>query len=89
MHTQDYIDLETQYNAHNYHPLDVVIEKAEGVWVTDVDGNTFIDFTGGAILSEHARDIGEAMCVSAIDCEHGHRDTLVLTYRRDGFQDEC
>ena len=44
MNTQDYIDLENQYNAHNYHPLDVVIEKAEGVWVTDVDGKRYLDF---------------------------------------------
>jgi ornithine--oxo-acid transaminase len=44
MQTQDYIDLEDQYNAHNYHPLDVVIEKAEGVWVTDVDGKRYLDF---------------------------------------------
>ena len=44
MQTQDYIDLENQYNAHNYHPLDVVIEKAEGVWVTDVEGKKYLDF---------------------------------------------
>ena len=44
MQTQDYIDLEDRYNAHNYHPLDVVIEKAEGVWVTDVDGKRYLDF---------------------------------------------
>jgi ornithine--oxo-acid transaminase len=44
MRTQDYIELEDRYNAHNYHPLDVVIEKAEGVWVTDVDGKKYLDF---------------------------------------------
>ncbi len=44
MRTQDYIELEDQYNAHNYHPLDVVIEKAEGVWVIDVDGKRYLDF---------------------------------------------
>lgn len=43
MHTQDYIRLEEQYGAHNYHPLDVVIERAEGVWVYDVDGNQYMD----------------------------------------------
>ncbi len=41
--TQDFIRLEDQYGAHNYHPLDVVIEKAQGVWVTDVDGNEYLD----------------------------------------------
>src|SRR5215469_7545891 len=41
--TQDLIDLEDQYGAHNYHPLDVVIERAEGVWVYDVEGNRYLD----------------------------------------------
>ena len=43
MNTQDYIKIEEQYGAHNYHPLDVVINKAEGVWVWDVDGNKYLD----------------------------------------------
>ena len=43
MNTQDYIALEDQYGAHNYHPLDVVIERAEGVWVYDVDGKKYLD----------------------------------------------
>ncbi len=43
LHTQDYIELEERYGAHNYHPLDVVIERAEGVWVYDVDGNSYLD----------------------------------------------
>jgi len=43
MNTQDYIKLEEQYGAHNYHPLDVVIERAEGVWVYDVDGKKYMD----------------------------------------------
>ena len=43
MQTQDFIKMEEQYGAHNYHPLDVVIEKAEGVWVYDVDGKKYLD----------------------------------------------
>ena len=43
MKTREYIDLEEKYGAHNYHPLDVVIDRAEGVWVTDVDGNRYLD----------------------------------------------
>lgn len=43
MKTQDFIDIEEQYGAHNYHPLDVVIEKAEGVWVYDVEGKKYLD----------------------------------------------
>lgn len=43
MKTQEFIALEEQYGAHNYHPLDVVIERAEGVWVYDVEGNKYLD----------------------------------------------
>ncbi len=43
MDTKDFIAMEEQYGAHNYHPLDVVIEKAEGVWVYDVDGKRYLD----------------------------------------------
>lgn len=43
MKTNDYIALEDQYGAHNYHPLDVVIDKGEGVWVYDVEGNKYLD----------------------------------------------
>jgi ornithine--oxo-acid transaminase len=35
--------MEEKYGAHNYHPLDVVIERAEGVWVYDVDDNKYLD----------------------------------------------
>src|SRR3569833_928013 len=41
--TKDFIELEEQYGAHNYHPLDVVIERAEGVWVFDVEGKRYLD----------------------------------------------
>lgn len=43
MKTQDFIAIEDQYGAHNYHPLDVVVEHAEGVWVYDVDGKRYLD----------------------------------------------
>jgi ornithine--oxo-acid transaminase len=35
--------MEEKYGAHNYHPLDVVIERAEGVWVYDVEGRKYLD----------------------------------------------
>lgn len=43
MKTQDYIEIENEFGAHNYHPLDVVVETAEGCWVTDVDGKKYLD----------------------------------------------
>jgi ornithine--oxo-acid transaminase len=38
------IRIEDEFGAGNYHPLDIVIKKAEGVWVEDVEGNRFMDF---------------------------------------------
>src|SRR5512139_658436 len=43
MRTEEYIDIEERYGAHNYHPLDVVIARGEGVWVYDVEGRRYLD----------------------------------------------
>ncbi len=43
MRTLDYISIEEQYGAHNYHPLDVVINRGEGVYVWDVEGKKYLD----------------------------------------------
>ena len=43
MKTKDYITLSDKYGAHNYKPLDVIIERGEGVWVYDVEGNRYLD----------------------------------------------
>jgi ornithine--oxo-acid transaminase len=43
MNTQTYLDLENEYGAHNYKPLDVVLTKGRGVWVWDVDGKRYLD----------------------------------------------
>lgn len=43
MNTKEYIEIEDKFGAHNYHPLDVVINKAQGIWVWDVDGNKYMD----------------------------------------------
>jgi len=45
--TQAYIEKEEQYGAHNYHPLPVVLERGEGVYVWDVDGKRYYDFLSG------------------------------------------
>lgn len=42
--SQYFIDLEDQYGAHNYHPLPVVLDKGEGVFVWDVEGKRYYDF---------------------------------------------
>jgi len=43
MKSQESIALEDRYGAYNYHPLDVVIHRGEGVWVYDVEGNRYLD----------------------------------------------
>ncbi len=43
MDSKYYIKLDETYGAHNYHPLPVVIAKAKGVWVSDVEGKKYID----------------------------------------------
>jgi len=44
MNTQDYINREDKYGAHNYHPLPVVLERGEGPVVWDVEGKRYFDF---------------------------------------------
>ncbi len=43
LNTKELIALEEMYGAHNYHPLDVVVERAEGAWVCDVEGKRYLD----------------------------------------------
>jgi ornithine--oxo-acid transaminase len=45
--TQYYLDLEEKYGAHNYHPIPVVLERGEGVFVWDIDGKRYYDFLSG------------------------------------------
>ncbi|GAA0929521.1 ornithine--oxo-acid transaminase [Nonomuraea longicatena] len=45
--TQELIDISERRSAHNYHPLPVVIHEAHGAWVTDVEGNRYLDFLSG------------------------------------------
>ena len=47
VNTKQYIDLEEKYGAHNYHPLPVVLDRGEGVFVWDVDGKRYYDFLSG------------------------------------------
>jgi ornithine--oxo-acid transaminase len=42
-----YLDLEEKFSAHNYHPLPVVLEKGEGIFLYDVDGKRYFDFLSG------------------------------------------
>ncbi|OGO27070.1 MAG: ornithine--oxo-acid transaminase [Chloroflexi bacterium RBG_16_54_11] len=43
MDQNEFIDIEEKYGAHNYHPLDVVLSRGEGVWVYDINGKRYLD----------------------------------------------
>ena len=44
MTIKELIQIEDQYGAHNYHPLDVILTRGNGIWVYDIDGNKYLDF---------------------------------------------
>jgi ornithine--oxo-acid transaminase len=70
------IQLEDQYGAHNYHPLDVVLMRGQGVWVWDVDGKRYLDFLAAysAVNQGHCHP----RIVSALKTQ---ADLLTLTSR--------
>jgi ornithine--oxo-acid transaminase len=47
VNAQEFIELEARFGAHNYHPLEVVLTRGEGVWVYDVDGKRYLDCLSG------------------------------------------
>lgn len=79
--TNDLIKLEDQYGAHNYHPLDVVVHRAQGVWVYDVEGKRYLDCLAAysAVNQGHCHPkILDAMV------EQAHRVTLTSrAFRND------
>jgi ornithine--oxo-acid transaminase len=82
------IGLEERYGAHNYHPLDVVVERAEGAWVTDVEGRRYLDFLAAysAVNQGHCHPkIRAAMVAQAekvtLTSRAFRNDQLPLLYR--------
>ncbi len=51
--SQEIIEQTEKYSAHHYHPLPIVIEKAEGCWVTDVEGNRYMDMLSAYSALNH------------------------------------
>ncbi|MGZ8769892.1 MAG: ornithine--oxo-acid transaminase [Aeromicrobium sp.] len=74
--TQQTIKLDETWGAHNYHPLPVVISEAEGSWVTDVEGDRYLDFLSGysALNFGHRHP-------ALIRAAHDQLDRLTLTSR--------
>ncbi len=81
MDQQQYIALEDTYGAHNYKPLDVVLQRGEGIWVWDVDGKKYMDCLSSysAVNQGHCHPrIMEAMV------EQAHKLTLTSrAFRND------
>lgn len=68
MTPQDYMDREAKYGAHNYHPLPVVLERGQGVYLWDVEGKQYYDFLSAysAVNQGHCHPkIIKAMCDQA------------------------
>jgi len=63
----EFIEFESQYTAHNYHPAPVVISHAEGVWTWDLEGNKYLDMLAG---------------YSALGFGHGHPKILEATFEQ-------
>ena len=65
---QEYIDRESKYGAHNYHPLPVIIERGEGAFVWDIEGKKYLDFLSAysAVNQGHCHPkIVNALCEQA------------------------
>ncbi len=71
-----YVELEQQRTAHNYHPLPVVVAEAEGCYVTDVEGNRFLD----ALAGYSALNFGHRH-PSLVEAAHRQLDRVTLTSR--------
>src|SRR3954465_9573391 len=67
--TEEYLKLEDRWVAHNYHPLPVVIDSADGAWVTDVEGNRYLDMLAG---------------YSALNFGHRHPDLIAAAVAQLG-----
>lgn len=64
MTQQEYIERESRYGAHNYHPLPVVLQRGKGIFVWDTDGKKYFDF-----LSAYSAVIrGTAITKSWVRC---------------------
>jgi ornithine--oxo-acid transaminase len=65
--SKEQIELVERYSAHNYHPLPVVVAEGDGIWVTDVEGNRYLD-----LLSAY----------SALNFGHRHPDLVAVAHEQ-------
>ena len=74
--TEELLALAERYAAHNYHPLPVVIAEADGAWVTDVEGNRYLDM----LAAYSALNFGHRH-PRLVAAAHHQLDRLTLTSR--------
>ena len=89
MTAEDYVELEELFGAHNYEPLDVVLERGEGVWVWDVYGRRYLDCLAGysALSQGHCHPRIVQACVEqarrlTLTSRAFRNDQLPLLYER-------
>jgi ornithine--oxo-acid transaminase len=88
MDTKEFIALENRFGARNYKPLDVVLERGEGVWVWDIEGNRYLDCLAAysAVNQGHChprivnklKEQAEKLCITS---RAFRNDQLALFYR--------
>lgn len=83
MDTKEYIAREDRYVAHNYHPLPVVLNRGEGVWMWDIEGNKYLDFLSAysAVSAGHSNPRIKKALIDQLDkldvpCRAFRSDTL-------------
>ncbi len=88
MKARDYIELERQYGATNYKPLEVVLTRGQGIWVWDVEGNRYLDFLAAysAVNQGHchpkiAAVVREQLDRLTLTSRAFHNDQLGLLYK--------
>src|SRR5512139_3580792 len=72
----EHVELTERWAAHNYRPLPVVISSAHGAWVTDVDGNRYLDCLAGYSALSFGHGHPRLLAVA-----HAQLDRLTLTSR--------
>ena len=87
MTTQQMIEQVERYAAHNYHPLDVILQRAEGVWVYDVEGNRFLDCLSAYSALNHGHQ--HPKIIAALVQQAGRLAVTSRAFHNDRFGPWC
>ncbi len=83
----DLIGLESRFSAHNYHPLDIVLTRGEGIWVYDVEGKRYLDFL--AAYSAVNQGHNHPRIVRALVAQAKELSLTSRAFRNDRFGPFC